>query len=105
MPARPRRRSVWAQHNVRLGDLPTIEHWIRTLEDVFFCDARAVRDIRRLAMMYGMAGYTEAMLLIGKLSKKVCAGTSFINQSAFVTRSVNNAIGDIQRKGRGLLPV
>ena len=52
--------------------------------------------------MWGMAGYMEAMLLIGKLLKKVCAGTSFINQSAFVTRSVKNAIVDIQRKGHGL---
>lgn len=95
-------RSEWTQHRHAPGDLPSIEHWIPTLVGGFGCDGRCIRDIRGLATEWGMAGYKEAILLIGKLLKKVCADTSFINPSAFVTQSVYNAIGDVQRKGRGL---
>ena len=50
-----------------------------------------VQDFRRLAMGYGMRGYQEANMIIGKLLEKQNDNKPLFAPSNFVTNAVHSA--------------
>ena len=65
--------------------------WIRFLEGPFRVDPEGIRHLRRLATRYGMEGYKEANMIIGKLLKMQNDDRSVYRPSHFVSSSVNNS--------------
>ena len=92
-------KSRWSHHPARAGEIPTIEHWIPYLEGNFTIDDKGIDDMCRLAAGYGMEGYKEANMIIGKLVKMQNDDRSLYRPSHFITSSVNNAEHFIQFGG------
>ena len=84
-------RCRWSQHPARAGEIPTIEHWIGYLEGNSGIDEKGIDDMHRLATEYGMEGYKEANMIIGKLLEMQNDDRSLYRPSNFVANSVNNA--------------
>ena len=104
MPA-AKQKVRWSHYPARAGETPTIDHWIPCLQTHFTVDRKGISDLSRLATQYGMEGYKQANMIIGKLIKKQNDDKTMFFPSHFVTSSVNHAEYDIQSKGTAYIDI
>ena len=98
MPA-AKQKVRWSHHPAQYGEIQTIGHWIPYLQENYLVDRKGIRDLSRLATQYGMEGYKQANMIIGKLTKKQNENKPISRPSHFVSRAVGSADHLLTSKG------